>query len=64
MKFYNNGAEWGWWMIVAIHLPDDTIEIITNKPSKNKFDYYMENYDDNMKLKSNNDIFIIDVMMV
>lgn len=52
--------------VVAIKFPNGKGEIITNSEGniENKYLYYLEAYDDNMRLKSNPDIRIVDFMLI
>jgi len=62
---YNNHVGNISYIIVAIELPQKSTEIITNAYNLGrKFAYYCENYDDNLCLKSNTNIKIINYMMV
>lgn len=54
------------FMIVAVRLPNDELELITNTESnmENKFQYYLHAYDDNMCLKASPNIQIVKMMIV
>ena len=52
-------------IVMAIKLPSGAIEIIVNDTDlDNKFNYYMNAYDDDLKLKSNPAVEILDFMFV
>jgi hypothetical protein len=47
-------------LVVAIKLPNDAIEVITNSQNiDEKIKYYKENYNDDLRLKHNTDIKIM-----
>jgi hypothetical protein len=53
------------YLVVAIKLPTGAIELITNTECLgNKIHYYMNAYDENFKLKTNESIEIVGFMMV
>lgn len=48
------------WLIVSIKLPSGTIEVILNSQNlEEKFQYYLDNYDDDLKLKTFDKIQIL-----
>ena len=54
------------FLVVAVKLPSDTVELITNQKSAipDKMQYYMAAYDDNLFLISNPKVQIVDYMIV
>ena len=48
-------------VILYIHMPDDSIEVIVNSNAYNKMDYIDKTYDDALTHKLSNDIYIVDV---
>ena len=53
-------------LVVAVVLPDSKVELIINSQGnlEEKFNYYLEAYDDGMCLKVNPKIRIKDIMLV
>jgi hypothetical protein len=50
---------------VAVKLPSGAVEVITNHEDLlNKARYYVDNYDDDFRLKHNKDIQIVGFMVV
>ena len=50
-------------MIIAVRLPTGVIELIINTEMlRDKMEYYATAYDDTMRLKTNNEITIVDWM--
>ena len=53
------------YLVVAVRLPNKSVEIITNTQNiPSKMEYYRNAYDDNFKLKTCPDIQIINYMLV
>lgn len=52
-------------LVVAIELPSGAIEIISNTEYiNNKADYYIQNYDNDFRLKANPDVRVVGYMVV
>ncbi|MEK5165991.1 hypothetical protein NYE69_27095 [Paenibacillus sp. FSL R5-0527] len=52
-------------LVVAVKLPSGAFEVITNTQDlKNKIDYYLNAYDDDFRLKVNQNIQIVEFMLV
>lgn len=52
-------------LVTAIKLPSGAIEVTTNyQDLENKLKYILENYDDQMRLKRNKEIQIIDYILI
>lgn len=52
-------------MVIAVLLPTGAKElIINNEHIVNKFEYYCSAYDDDMKLKYNNDVSILNWLFI
>ena len=50
-------------MVVAVELPTKVVELIINTDQiESKVEYYMRAYDDSMKLKTNSEVQILDVL--
>jgi len=47
---------------LAIKMPDGNTELIINQNAKAKIDYIRNAYDDDLRLKNNNDIQIVNYM--
>ena len=47
---------------LAIKMPDESTELIINQDAKAKIEYIERDYDDDLKLKTNNDIQIVSYM--
>lgn len=53
------------YMVTAVKLPTGAIELaINNENIPEKIDYILEAYDDQMRLKTNPDIHMIQIMVV
>lgn len=52
-------------LVIAVMLPTGAIEIITNYQHINsKIRYILDNYDEHLQLKANNDIKILDFIIL
>lgn len=52
-------------MVVAIKLPTGAVELIINTDNiESKYGYYLDAYDDDMKLKNNSEVEIVGVLFV
>lgn len=52
-------------IVVAIQLPSGSVEIITNyEDLENKYLYYLETYNEDMKKYENSDVRVIDWMIL
>jgi hypothetical protein len=50
-------------MVVAVELPTKAVELIINTDQiESKMEYYTAAYDDNMKLKNNPEVKVLDVL--
>lgn len=53
------------YIVTAVKLPTGAIELTVNdKAIKEKIEYILENYNDSMQLKTNEDIVMTNVMVV
>ena len=48
---------------LAIRMPDGNTELIINQSAKAKLDYIRNAYDDDLRLKNNTDIYIVNYMI-
>ena len=48
---------------LAIHMPDGNTELIINQSAKAKINYIRNAYDDDLHLKNNTDIYIVNYMI-
>lgn len=52
-------------LVCAVRKPDNTVELIVNTEGiKSKIEYLLEAYDDDMVLKTNDNIWICDCMII
>ena len=52
-------------MVVAIKLPTGATELIINTENiQSKYEYYLSAYDDNMCLKTNNEVKVVGLLCV
>lgn len=53
------------YIVTAVTLPNGAVELATNTTNiEEKIDYILEAYDDNMRLKTNNEIYMSNLMVV